>query len=425
MKTFSLLILCLFLAVPAFAEEESEALVIEINRSSERRFPLAIPQFIDKNGKPAGGVGEKMTTLIKKDFELSGLFDVWDESRFPTTDIDMKRIDFKMWRSIESHALIKGELTKADGKRVIQLRLYDVADGKMLLGKQYQYTSKTYPDAIHRFVDGAMKVLTGKRGPFESQIAASCGSGLKRDIFSFEMDDERRGRLTTSRADNVSPTWSPSGQLAYTSRLKNQETHIFVGTGKGRQVTKDGSVNIMPSFTPEGNIVWSSNRGTGDMELYQMTPSGKMLNRVTSSYNIDAAPAVSPRGNAVVFASERAGKLHLFKKALNGKGASRMTYVGRYNDQPDWSPDGKEIVFASQQGGFDIYLMESDGSNIVRLTRGEGSNESPSFSPDGRYIVFTSSRGGIFIMKKDGTDQRVLPKTHGCVNPDWGPWLSE
>ena len=60
---------------------------------------------------------------------------------------------------------------------------------------------------------------------------------------------------------------------------------------------------------------------------------------------------------------------------------------------------------------FEIYVMDSDGSNIRNLSNHTGTDYAPSWSPDGSQIVFNSDRDGardIFIMDEDGSNVRNL-----------------
>ena len=43
----------------------------------------------------------------------------------------------------------------------------------------------------------------------------------------------------------------------------------------------------------------------------------------------------------------------------------------------DWSPDGSMIVFAGASEDFDLYVMNSDGGEVVQITRGRGGRDHP------------------------------------------------
>ena len=94
------------------------------------------------------------------------------------------------------------------------------------------------------------------------------------------------------------------------------------------------------------------------------------------------------------------------------------------------SPNGK-IVFQSTQGsdGFtnDIYVMDADGRRQTRLTDDPADDVFGLWSPQGDRIAFLSSRRGagyeIYLMNADGSNQRPLRdaspvKTDGFV---WSP----
>lgn len=90
-----------------------------------------------------------------------------------------------------------------------------------------------------------------------------------------------------------------------------------------------------------------------------------------------------------------------------------------------WSPDGKQILFSTNQdGNYEIYIMDADGQNQLRLTDDQANDHDPSMSRDGR-ILFSSDRDGnydIFIMNKTGEEVRKLfDRTSSDQYPVWSP----
>ena len=79
----------------------------------------------------------------------------------------------------------------------------------------------------------------------------------------------------------------------------------------------------------------------------------------------------------------------------------------------------------------DIWVMDADGGNQVRLTATVETSESwPSWSPDGRYIAYVAKLEGygapldLWVMNADGTDQRDLglcPGIENCGKLAWSP----
>ena len=91
-----------------------------------------------------------------------------------------------------------------------------------------------------------------------------------------------------------------------------------------------------------------------------------------------------------------------------------LTKVTAVRDSyPFWSPDGKQVVFQSDRTGvFEIYIVNTDGSGLRRITRQKEPDETPVWSPDGRKIAFVSNhdrradnRGNLqlYIMNPDGS----------------------
>jgi len=84
-----------------------------------------------------------------------------------------------------------------------------------------------------------------------------------------------------------------------------------------------------------------------------------------------------------------------------------------------------KIAFDSNRdGNSEIYVMDADGSNQMRVTNNQAQDAAPSWSPDGLKIVFVSDRNGpyvIFVMNADGSEQTQLINNANFSNPDWSP----
>ena len=174
----------------------------------------------------------------------------------------------------------------------------------------------------------------------------------------------------------------------------------------------------------------------------QKAPVRTSTDRFTLSPNSDLSPsateeifstkpgvsaAASPR---IVFGSVRNGGNHdIFLMDIDGSNQVRLTTSLAYDDQPKWSPDGSKIAFMSgRDGNLEIYTMNADGSAQTRITNNPAADGFPAWSHDGTKIAFVRgnlndpSTFEIFVMNADGSNQIQL--THDSVIdgvPAWSP----
>ncbi|UCC48931.1 MAG: PD40 domain-containing protein, partial [Gemmatimonadota bacterium] len=78
-----------------------------------------------------------------------------------------------------------------------------------------------------------------------------------------------------------------------------------------------------------------------------------------------------------------------------------------------------------RDGNYEIYVMNADGSNPVRLTDNPAGDYEPAWSPDGTRIAFMSYRDGnyeIYVMEADGSNPaRLTDNPAGDNHPAWSP----
>ena len=87
----------------------------------------------------------------------------------------------------------------------------------------------------------------------------------------------------------------------------------------------------------------------------------------------------------------------------------------------------EKILFSSNRdGNSEIYMMNPDGSQQVRLTEHRAADFHPVCSPTGEDILFVSTRSGepdLYIMRADGQGERPVFRTAPAYrdDPAWSP----
>ena len=129
---------------------------------------------------------------------------------------------------------------------------------------------------------------------------------------------------------------------------------------------------------------------------------------------------------AIAFHSSRDGNSEIYIMDTDGSNMTRLTNNSTADSDPNWSHDGNKIAFvATRDGNSEIYVMNVDGSSPVNLTNNEAEDISPAWSPDGARIAFVSTRGSqqdIYVMDADGSNQtKLTDDAHLDDSPDWSP----
>jgi hypothetical protein len=125
---------------------------------------------------------------------------------------------------------------------------------------------------------------------------------------------------------------------------------------------------------------------------------------------------------------------------LDGAGGAprRITPWDLGASDPDWSPDGAQIAFASAGGhSASLYVVRADGTGLRKLLQGDtrstvGALQQPAWSPDGRRIAFAAqprltssyhiSQLDLFTVNSDGSQLRRLTATREYESaPAWSP----
>ena len=192
-----------------------------------------------------------------------------------------------------------------------------------------------------------------------------------------------------------------------------------------------------------GRIVFTR-IGNGLFDLYQMDLNGKNLKQLSTSLAFEDWASWSPDTFKIVFQSNRvpdssyAVRYQIYTMNSDGSNISQLTIPDPATDntghvidttsnfQPAWAPNGAKIAFSStRDSNPEIYVMAPNGLNVVRLTHDAADDAQPAWSPDGTKIAFVTNRDGndeIYVMNADGSGQVNLTNHAGSdLTPAWSP----
>lgn len=109
---------------------------------------------------------------------------------------------------------------------------------------------------------------------------------------------------------------------------------------------------------------------------------------------------------------------------------TQLTSLNGNENDIKFSPDSKLIAFISSQlGGSNIYVVPTEGGELIQLTNTKGENSWHSWSPDGKTLAFQSNRigtYGVWVVSSSGGEPRLLSdSTFESGRPKWSPDGSE
>lgn len=165
-------------------------------------------------------------------------------------------------------------------------------------------------------------------------------------------------------------------------------------------------------------------------DIFEADLKGNIIRQLTNTPGYDAEATVSPKGDKIVFTSMRSGDLELYTMNLDGSNVKQITYELGYDGGAFFSPDGSKLVFRASRPKTDeeireyrellsqnlvmptnmeLYICNTDGSNLRQITSLGGANWAPFFSPDSKRIIFSSnhkSKGyhfNLYMINLDGS----------------------
>ena len=404
----------------------AERVYLDITASDVRKIVVAIPPFQDQQnpGAAADANGQVMAELLGKALEFHGFIRIVDAGSYGSaTEID--------WKEYGVDYVVRGQFHRNGGQLVIEGRLQDIAEDKLLSGRRYKGLPSQQTDMVLRLADTLIKEFTGESGISRTSIAYVSDETGAKEVYLSDVLNQSRRQITRHKYLCVSPRFTPdSRSLAYTTYHRGNQDLYITDLNQStitRSLSKRKGMNLAPAFSPDGRTMVVTLSKDGSPDLYLMNRKGKILERLTAHMGINVSPSFSPDGKSLVYVSDRSGQPQLYVMNMKNKKSQRLTFAGKENSEPSWSPKGDKIAYTGRVGGrYHIFIINPGGGRPIQLTSEWGDYESPTWSPDGKQLVFSRRRNGhseVCTIFANGKGMRVLFPLKG--NQSYPRWSSQ
>jgi TolB protein len=167
-----------------------------------------------------------------------------------------------------------------------------------------------------------------------------------------------------------------------------------------------------------------------------MDANGSNQINLTVGTDFACSPASSPGGgaspgalNRISFVTDRDGNDEIYTMNLDGSDPVRVTSHDSDDFSSSWMSDGTRLIFDTDRNGhWDIYSIAVSGGNAVRLTTSSANDRFPEWRPSGQAAPVGLAPGAPGATRHAGGaagTQRAAGAAHSCSRQEGGWTLGE
>jgi len=192
------------------------------------------------------------------------------------------------------------------------------------------------------------------------------------DLWLYDVIGKNVARFTFDPANDISPVWSPDGDLIVWSSNREGNANLYQkaasGTGEDTLLLKSDYSKFPSDWSRDGRfIIYHETSGSKtriDVWALPVAGAGGKPSGETKPFPVlqteasETAATLSPDGRWLAYASDESGRNEVYVQSFPSGGGKRQLSTGG-GQHPRWRRDGKELFYYSSEGKLTAVPVES------------------------------------------------------------------
>ncbi|WP_297336847.1 hypothetical protein [Algoriphagus sp.] len=255
------------------------------------------------------------------------------------------------------------------------------------------------------------------------------------EIYLSKDDGKSFQAMTNHAALDYDAVISPDEQWIVFTSERSGIPQLYVmpldGSAKPKLLIQSDSFQDQAAFSPDGSQLAFVASHEGNAEIYLMDFLPDSLQDISSAKNLtlhpggDFRPSFSPDGTFLAFSSDRGHAIRphrvfpfamdrigdIYKLELETGDLVRLTEEEAWDGSPTWAADGKNIYFYSGRKNNQpaIFKIKADGSEVVQLSDSSHVGLSPELISEGKlaYTTVNQAADRVYQLTLDLNSQKI------------------
>lgn len=286
------------------------------------------------------------------------------------------------------------------GMAKISVNLIERSSGRKVFSGEYKIpVVSRYPFLVHKAVSEMNDALGFKSVSWLNRyiVYAKYTGKKETEVILADFTFRYRKRIIKGGL-TLFPCWGDKDQKSLYFSDYNGELPVLkrlnLYTGKIDTIITSQGMLACSDVSSDGKRLLLTMAPQGQADIYEYNTVTKQAKRVTFFSGIDVNGKYLRGEQRIVFVSNRLGYPNIFAKNIESRDVDQLVFAGRNNNSCDAFEDKVVFVGKANPTTYNVYLVNSDGSDIRPLSSG-GVNQFPRFSSDGNIVAYIDKYAGM------------------------------